>query len=64
MQALDDWVFSWDYLHGRRPDMEARLDQFARQLVTSARDTQFDEIVVVGHSLGATMAVSVSCPCA
>ena len=58
LQALDDWMFSWDYLHGRRPDMEARLDQFARQLVTSARDTQFDEIVVVGHSLGATMAVS------
>ena len=57
-QALDDWVFSWDYLHGRRPDMEARLDQFARQLVASARETQFDEIVVVGHSLGATMAVS------
>ncbi len=58
LQALDDWHFSWDFLHGRRPDMEARLDQFARQLVTSARDTQFDEIIVVGHSLGATMAVS------
>ena len=58
LQALDDWVFSWDYLHGRRPDMEARLDQFARQFVSAARETQFDEIVVVGHSLGATMAVS------
>ena len=58
LQALDDWHFSWDFLHGRRPDMEARLDRFARQLAEAARDTQFDEIVVVGHSLGATMAVS------
>jgi hypothetical protein len=59
LQALDDWIFSWDYLHGRRPDMEARLDRFARQLVEQARDPTFDEIVVLGHSLGATMAVSV-----
>ena len=58
LQALDDWVFSWDYLHGRRPDMEARLDRFARQLAESARNKEFDEIVVVGHSLGATVAVN------
>jgi len=59
LQALDDWIFSWDYLHGRRPDMEARLDRFAGQLVEQARDSMFDEIVVLGHSLGATMAVSI-----
>jgi hypothetical protein len=58
LQALDDWVFSWDYLHGRRPDMEARLDAFASRLVEAARSGQFDEIVVVGHSLGATLAVN------
>jgi Alpha/beta hydrolase family len=57
LQALDDWHFSWDFLHGRRPDMEARLDAFAQELVTAARDPQFDEIVVVGHSLGATMVI-------
>jgi pimeloyl-ACP methyl ester carboxylesterase len=39
--------------------MEARLDRYARQLVEAARDKPFDEIVVVGHSLGATMAVSI-----
>ena len=30
IQALDDWIFAWDYLHGRRPDVEARLNRFAQ----------------------------------
>jgi hypothetical protein len=60
LQALDDWIFSWDYLHGRRPDIEARLDRFAQQLVESARGAQYDEIVVVGHSLGATLAINIT----
>ena len=58
LQALDDWIFSWDHLHGRRPDMAARLDRFAKQLVDAARGNAFDEILVIGHSLGATVAVS------
>ena len=57
--GLDDWIFSWDYLHGRRFDVEARLNQFAQELVDAARDRSCDEIVVVGHSLGATLAVNV-----
>lgn len=58
LQALDDWIFSWDYLHRRRPDMEARLDRFAQRLVEAAADARHDEILVVGHSLGATLAVN------
>ena len=58
-QALDDWIFSSDYLHRRRPDVEARLDQFAQDLVARVRAADCDEIVVIGHSLGATLAVSV-----
>jgi pimeloyl-ACP methyl ester carboxylesterase len=56
-QGLDDWIFSWDYLYGRRPDLAARLDRFAETLVARARDTALDEIVVVGHSIGATLAL-------
>jgi pimeloyl-ACP methyl ester carboxylesterase len=59
LQALDDWICSWDYLHGRRPDIEARLGRFAEQLVEAARGSEFDEIVVVGHSLGATLAINI-----
>src|SRR5712692_390818 len=56
-QGLDDWIFSWDYVYGRRPDIEARLQRFAETLVARARDPAVDEIVVVGHSMGATLAV-------
>jgi pimeloyl-ACP methyl ester carboxylesterase len=58
-QGLDDWIFSWDYVYGRRPDLEARVGRFAERLVTRARDTALDEIVIVGHSMGATLAVEI-----
>ena len=58
-QGLDDWIFSWDYVHERRPDVDARLERFADVLVAQARDASFDEIVIVGHSLGATLAIEV-----
>jgi pimeloyl-ACP methyl ester carboxylesterase len=57
--ALEDWVFSWDYLYDRRPDVEARVDRFAEALVARSRDAAVDEIVVVGHSMGSTLAVEV-----
>lgn len=40
-------------------DLEERLDGFARQLVDRARAAQDDEILVVGHSTGTIIAVSV-----
>jgi pimeloyl-ACP methyl ester carboxylesterase len=58
-QGLDDWIFSWDYLYQRRPDVDARLNRFADELVAQARHNAVDEIVIVGHSLGATLAIEV-----
>ena len=58
-QALDDWILADDYIHGRRQDLESRLERFAERLVTAARAGEADEIVVVGHSLGAMLAVDV-----
>jgi alpha/beta hydrolase family protein len=58
-QLLDDWIFAHDYLHGRRPDVEARLDHFAQALVARSRDSDLDEIVIVGHSLGAMLAIDI-----
>ncbi len=40
------------------PDLEARLDSFSRQLVAQAQAAQDDEILLVGHSTGSIMAVS------
>src|SRR5262249_33852441 len=32
-QLLDDWICAHDYIHGRRPDIDARLDGFAETLL-------------------------------
>ena len=56
---LDDWIYARDYLYGRRPDIDARLDQFADALLARVRAGGVDEVVVVGHSLGAMFAVDV-----
>ena len=58
-QLLDDWIFARDYLFGRRPDAEARLDRFAQALVARVRAGAVDEVVIVGHSLGAMFALDV-----
>jgi len=57
--ALDDWYFARDLIHRVRPEMEARLDLFARELVRIVRETDADEIVVHGHSLGAPLSLVV-----
>jgi len=59
LQALDDWIFSLDYVHGGRPDVEARLDRFAERIIACARDPSIDEVVLSGHSMGATLAIDI-----
>ena len=58
-QLLDDWICANDYIHGRRPDIDARLDRFAETLLARAREGAVDEIVLVGHSLGAMLVLDV-----
>jgi hypothetical protein len=58
-QALADWIFARDYMLGRHPAMSARIDDFAARVVACARRADVDEIVIAGHSLGATVAVDV-----
>ncbi len=58
-QALADWIFARDFMHGRRRDVEDRLDSFAKRIIAAAQANEADEILIVGHSLGATMAVEV-----
>jgi hypothetical protein len=42
------------------PELETRLNQFAQQLIHQVKKNQDDEILVIGHSSGAVMAVSVT----
>jgi len=58
-QLLDDWICAHDYIHGGRPDIDARLDHFAQTLLARAREEGLDEIVLVGHSLGAMLVLDV-----
>jgi hypothetical protein len=56
--ALDDWYFARDFVHRARPEVEARLDCLAGELVRLLRETDADEIVIDGHSLGAPLSLS------
>jgi hypothetical protein len=57
--ALDDWYFARDFVHRARPEVDERLDRLARELVKLARESDADEIVVDGHSLGAPLSLVV-----
>ncbi len=58
-QALDDWDLARDYLHDATPHVDARLDRFAQVLVDAVSAGDQDEIILVGHSLGATLMLGV-----
>jgi hypothetical protein len=54
---FDDWIFSREYIRRGNPEIEQRLDKLAAELVTAASNSAADEILVIGHSLGAVLAV-------
>ncbi|MBQ0959264.1 hypothetical protein KAK06_09915 [Ideonella sp. 4Y11] len=45
---------------GQTPDLEARLDLFAQHLAAALQRSEHDEVLLVGHSSGAMLAVSVA----
>jgi hypothetical protein len=58
-EALADWIFAREYMLGRHPEMNARIEAFVARVVACARCADVQEIVIAGHSLGATVAVDV-----
>lgn len=54
---LDDWIFARDLVRNPDPPLSARLDREAAAIVEASRSGRYDEIVVIGHSLGAVLAV-------
>jgi hypothetical protein len=58
-QALADWIFAREYMLGRHPQMNARIEAFVARVVACARYADAEEIVIAGHSLGAMVAVDV-----
>ncbi len=57
--ALDDWYFARDLVHHARPGLDERLECLARELVRLLHETDADEIVIDGHSLGAPLTIIV-----
>lgn len=53
--VFDDWIFSREFVYGQRPRMDARIDQFAERILDRVRNADVDEIVIVGHCLGAAL---------
>lgn len=54
---FDDWIFARDYIRKGNTILEQRLDAIAGEMVVAARSANADEILVVGHSLGAVLAI-------
>jgi hypothetical protein len=57
---LDAWVFNWQHATGRRPDFEARLDRFCDRVIAATRDSDAEEVLIVGHSTGSVMAAQLA----
>jgi hypothetical protein len=55
---LRTYAFVMGYGFGRIPEFEPRLEMFAERILQYVRDSDDDEIIVVGHSVGANVAVS------
>ncbi|WP_439574385.1 hypothetical protein [Phreatobacter sp.] len=54
---LSDWIFARDMIRRRRPSIEARAAAFAGEIAGALRAGEADEVVVIGHSLGAAWMV-------
>ncbi|MES2978745.1 MAG: hypothetical protein V4731_10000 [Pseudomonadota bacterium] len=54
------YAFTARQAKGKTPDLEARLDEQALRLVERICSEQDDEVLVVGHSSGTIMAVSIA----
>ncbi|PRD42795.1 alpha/beta hydrolase [Phyllobacterium phragmitis] len=54
---LDDWSAAYDRIHAGNPKLNARRQEFAAILAQKLKETDADEAVIVGHSLGTVPAV-------
>lgn len=54
---IDDWIFACDYARQRRPDVDARVAAFGDEMLRVLATTPADEVVIVGHSMGAMFMV-------
>lgn len=56
---FDDWIFAREQIRNPDAGLAARLDRIAEEIVAVARVGKVDEVLVLGHSLGAVLAVEI-----
>ena len=59
LYLLSDTIWTWEFSHRQRPEWDERIDRFAQYLVTVARASDAEEIVVVGHSSGSFLGAEI-----
>jgi hypothetical protein len=59
LYLLSDTIWTWEFSHRQRPEWDARIDRFAQYLADVARNSDAEEIVVVGHSSGSFLGAEI-----
>jgi pimeloyl-ACP methyl ester carboxylesterase len=59
LYLCDDCASTYQFVNRRRPDWEERMEIFAGYLVDAVRQSDADEVVIVGHSSGSFLAAEV-----
>ena len=59
LYLMADTIFTWQFAHRQRPEWDARIARFARHLAETARGSDADEIVIVGHSSGSFLGIEI-----
>ena len=52
-------IWTWEFSHRQRPEWDERIDRFAQYLVNVARNSDAEEIVIVGHSSGSFLGAEI-----
>ncbi|ERF80409.1 alpha/beta hydrolase [Bradyrhizobium viridifuturi] len=55
---LDDAIFSHQFLYGRKSELDKRLGAFADLIARTVRAAEVDEVLIIGHSLGAALTIA------
>jgi pimeloyl-ACP methyl ester carboxylesterase len=59
LYLLCDTIWTWQFSHRQRPEWDQRLDRFADYLCKVVRDSEAEEIVLVGHSSGSFLGTEI-----
>lgn len=54
-RVVDMWIVLYDLVHLKRTDLAERLGIFSQDIVAKLRSNDFNEIVIIGHGIGAAL---------